>query len=645
MEQILLNNRYRLEKRIGIGGMAYVYEAEDLLLKRKVAIKILKQQYVEDDEFLRKFDNEAQSAASLSHPNIVNVYDVGNETVDGKSLHYIVMELVEGTTLKEAIAVQGKMSNAAIQRISKQIARALETAHEHHIIHRDIKPANILIMKSGDVKVADFGIARISSAATLTYTNSILGTVHYISPEQAKGKFIDEKSDLYSLGVLMYEMATGRVPFDAENSVGIAIKHIQEEPVPPVEWNPALDEGLNKIILKCLEKEPGDRYYDAETLIHDLDHYKDLDDTVLIAAQSDDETAKMTRPKFPLREAVYHSKPNEEKEEEETKKGNRRWGIFLVLLGLVTALGIILFFNLANQRRLDQNSTKVPSVINLEEKEALKMLEKNSLKGRVVSRTSSDKISAGLVIEQNIVEGTRVDKGTNVDLVISTGKGKIPVPDVRNLTVEQATIALENAGLRIGQSNYIYDDAVQSGNVVGTDPEKGESVEADSRINLKISRGKRETTSVVPVLTGMNQTEAMTAINSANLVMGSLKTEHSSYPAGTVIYQSIKAGEKVEKQTKIDITVSSGSQESSESSSKSGKKMVYRIKFYPPAGKEKFLVTVFNVNESEETPIFKKTFKASDAKEKGYISQEVEAPEDACFKIYYDGEAANTEGN
>ena len=224
---------------------------------------------------MKKFENEALSVASLSHANIVNVFDVGSEEVDGKSLHYIVMELIEGSTLRDAIQRQGKFSNSAIAKISKQIASALECAHEHNIIHRDIKPANILITKAGDVKVTDFGIARISTTATITYTSSILGTVHYISPEQAKGHFIDQKSDIYSLGVVMYEMATGQVPFDADNSVGIAIKHIQDEPAAPIEKNPSLDKGLNQIILKCMKKDPANRYLSTRELLRDLNNYKD----------------------------------------------------------------------------------------------------------------------------------------------------------------------------------------------------------------------------------------------------------------------------------------------------------------------------------------------------------------------------------
>ena len=237
MDNIILGNRYQLQDLIGVGGMGKVYKATDRLLQRDVAIKILKDQYAEDDEFVKKFSNEALSAARLTHVNIVSVYDIGEDLIEGKKIHYIVMEYVNGETLKDLIDRKKIISNHDIIDYSIQISQALNQAHSSNIVHRDIKPQNILMDRYGLLKVTDFGIARVSTNATITYTSSILGTVHYISPEQAKGKFVDEKSDLYSLGVVMYEMATGKVPFDADNSVGIAVMHIQDEPESPIKLN------------------------------------------------------------------------------------------------------------------------------------------------------------------------------------------------------------------------------------------------------------------------------------------------------------------------------------------------------------------------------------------------------------------------
>lgn len=271
MDKIILDSRYEIIKEIGVGGMAKVYKAKDRLLDRYVAIKILKDQYAEDDEFSKKFNNEAQSAAKLSHINIVNVYDIGKDMLNGKLIQYIVMEYVEGETLKDLIDREKVLENHDIIDYSTQIAQALKSAHDSGIVHRDIKPQNILIDKYGLCKVTDFGIARVSSNATITYTSSILGTVHYISPEQAKGKIVDLKSDLYSLGAVMYEMATGRVPFDADNSVGIAVMHIQDDPIPPREINPNLSKHLNYIIMKLLKKDPTERFQNASELIEALD--------------------------------------------------------------------------------------------------------------------------------------------------------------------------------------------------------------------------------------------------------------------------------------------------------------------------------------------------------------------------------------
>ncbi|MDU2585129.1 MAG: protein kinase, partial [Anaerococcus prevotii] len=281
MEKIILDNRYEIIEQIGVGGMAKVYKAKDRLLDRFVAIKVLKEQYAEDDEFLKKFNNEAQSAAKLNHVNIVNVYDIGEDLLEGRKIYYIVMEYVEGQTLKDLIDEEGKLSNHDIIDYSVQIAQALKSAHSSGIIHRDIKPQNILIDKFGLAKVTDFGIARVSSNATITYTSSILGTVHYISPEQAKGKIVDEKSDLYSLGAVMYEMATGKVPFDADNSVGIAVMHIQDKAKPAKELNPELSDHLNFIIMKLLEKEPGNRFLNATDLIESLENQNSFKTQVL----------------------------------------------------------------------------------------------------------------------------------------------------------------------------------------------------------------------------------------------------------------------------------------------------------------------------------------------------------------------------
>ncbi|MDD7543785.1 MAG: Stk1 family PASTA domain-containing Ser/Thr kinase [Peptoniphilaceae bacterium] len=638
MDQIILNNRYKLEQRIGVGGMAYVYEAEDLTLKRKVAVKILKQQFVEDAEFLHKFENEALSAAALNHPNIVNVYDVGSDTVNGMPMHYIVMELIEGTTLKDAIASQGPMSDAVIARTAEQIAKALLRAHEHNIVHRDVKPANILIMKTGDVKVADFGIARITSSSTITYTNSILGTVHYISPEQAKGRIVDHKSDLYSLGVVMYEMATGKVPFDGENSVSIAIKHIQEYPRPPIEINEALSPGLNRIILKLMEKNPEDRYDSAQELIDDLHHYQQLDEEDF--ASYSDATEKVSRVQVYEPEVTYESRYDAEEYEEEPKK-NRK----LLFYGLLTALAIVFlillafFFMNRTQKKAQDAMTTVPTVTNLSEKEALSLLESKELVGKVVDRVNDDTVQEGYVIDQSIVSGTSVEKGTTVNLRVSTGKGNMTVPDVKNKTLEAGRQILTDAGFKLGSNQFEYDENVAKDQIIGTNPETGTSVAAGTRVSIILSLGPKKSTTRVPVLLNKTQAEAMSEITTSHLKLGNFTAKSSSYPSGTVIEQSIEPGAEVDIDTTIDIVVSSGPEP--EQSVAKPKTTIYNLKFYPPADKTSFEVTVFDRKKSTTEPIYRKTFTSADFPAEGYISASVEADEEAELLIYYDGVPAD----
>lgn len=654
MEQILLNNRYRLIQRIGIGGMAYVYEAEDTLLKRRVAVKILKEQYLEDAEFVNKFENEAQSAASLNHPNIVNIYDVGNEERDGKQLHYIVMELIEGSTLKEAIAAKGKMENEVIVRIAKQIAKALKCAHENKIVHRDIKPANILIMKSGDIKVADFGIARISSSSTITYTNSILGTVHYISPEQAKGRYTDHKSDIYSLGIVMYEMATGKVPFDADNSVGIAIKHIQEEAIPPREINQLIDPGLESIIHKCMEKNPNDRYDSVDDLIYDLSHYKNMDDTVLIksarggyAEESVGNSSPFDRSRrigknrkraHKNEEAYYQSRYDQDEDEEEERSGGRWFPVVLGIIALLTILLVVAFFGRKNLESLNEVKTKVPAVVNLSEKEAVKLLEQNELKAKILERVYDAKVDAGQVVEQSIVEGTMVDKGSEIGLKISMGKESVTVPDLRNLTVSEAIERLQKDGFAVGETIHENSQDVEKDRIIRTEPGVGASVEAEARISIIVSDGPEKKKTVVPVLIGTDQDKALEAIRSANLTVGALKTENSRYDVGTVIKQSIKSGEKVDEGTAIDLVVSLGP---AISESEEEKTKIYKVNVFPPDGKTSFILQVYDYNKSKEHPIFEETIDATKLNPNGSVTVKVKASSNAKLHFFIDGHSAD----
>lgn len=639
METILLNHRYELHQRIGAGGMAYVYEAEDIVLKRRVAVKILKEQFIEDEEFVTKFENEALAAASLNHPNIVNVYDVGSEKIGDRMIHYIVMELIEGATLKDAIRAHGKMTSAAIAKTGKQIAYALQRAHDRDLVHRDVKPANILITKGGDIKVTDFGIARITSSSTVTFTNNILGTVHYISPEQAKGQIVDGKSDIYSLGVVLYEMATGSVPFDADSSVAIAMKHIQEPPEPPIERNPALHPGLNQIIMTCLEKDPNDRFESAYALAQALEKYRDFDDTMYLTRPlplSKEHTSRVERP----REVVYESKRVNEAVEEKKPATLKR---SLMLAGIALAAFVLVAILLLTRNDRKKNGmVTVPAVIQLSEEEALKRLEENGLVGEVTDRREDEKVDEGLVLDQSIASGTSVERGTTVNLSVSQGRLGVLIPDLTGLSVTDAIQRLEDAGLKMGRKTLAYSSEIPKDKVIETVPAMEEKVPAGSRVDLVVSQGEEVQQTVVPLLLNQGQNEAIELINEAGLRVGELEPQFSTYPVGTVIEQSIKAGSSVDRNTPIDLIVSAGEEQTKEETTTQPAVYIYEMHIIPPANKDSFEVTIYDQNQSTSDPIFKKTFKATDANQLGYIKVEVEAPEGASFSTLIDGQPADT---
>lgn len=640
MEKMVLNNRYALEQRIGVGGMAYVFEARDLVLKRKVAVKILKEQYIDDEEFVAKFEKEAQAAASLNHPNIVNVYDVGRQKMGDRILHYIVMELIVGTTLKEAIKAHGRMTSPAIAKTGRQIAMALQTAHDHDLIHRDIKPANILITRAGDIKVADFGIARIASAATVTFTNNILGTVHYISPEQAKGQLVDEKSDIYSLGIVMYEMATGKVPFDADSSVAIAMKHIQEEPIAPIDLNPNLDPGLNRIILKCIEKNPADRFQSAQDLAESLENYRDIDDTLYIPRSTMAAGPRPGTDDSYRREAVYKSRPKVSDRVEDSSGKKRGLIILMSAMAFVAAL-LIIFFLYERSNNKDGLVT-VPALINLSENDALEALAKNKLIGNVTERRPDDKLEEGLVIEQSIMNGTRVAQGTTINLVISSGQSLVTIPDVRGQSADGASKMLTSAGFKVSETKFEYNETAAKDEVFKTDPDIGSQATFGSWVNIYVSRGPEQTSVVVPSLLNQEQNKAISLLTEAGLNPGKVTSEFSNYPAGNVIGQSIEAGTKVEKNQTVDIIVSKGKNASESSENVVGQTVQYKIKIYPPANKDTFEVTIYDIKESSEKPIFRKTYKTAELGDSEYFVATVEGKAGAELEIFFDGIAARS---
>ena len=647
MDKIILDNRYEIIQQIGVGGMAKVYKAKDRLLDRFVAIKVLKEQYAEDDEFLKKFNNEAQSAAKLNHINIVNVYDIGQDLFEGKKIYYIVMEYVEGETLKDLIDSEGQLSNHDIIDYSVQIAQALKSAHNSGIIHRDIKPQNILIDKYGLAKVTDFGIARVSSNATITYTSSILGTVHYISPEQAKGKIVDEKSDLYSLGAVMYEMATGKVPFDADNSVGIAVMHIQDKAKPAKELNPNLSDHLNYIIMKLLEKEPANRFLNASELIDSLEnpqvnnYDKSMEETAKIPIvvpnkeQKKKKAEKKTKKKE--EEAVYVSPTDEETPSTKKDKPIKLWPIALLALILVGAVYYFL-------SRPTDSQIEMPTVINLTQEKAVKELEKRGLKANILRTEESDEYDKGKVMKQDPEANTKVDKGTIVNLIISAGR-EVAVPDLSGLTVAEAEEALKDVGLSIGRTSTEYDDIVAKDLILKQDPKPDTNIQAGSKVDVVVSAGAEEkiVNVEVPNLLGIDENQAINLISQYGLTLRNIDYKESEdVEKGLVMSQSITSGTQVAEGSNIDIVISTGKKENPPKENQGEEKpknVDLKLNIY--TGNDNFNVKIFKLDENGKRSdiLYNQNHSKQDLDEQAVLNLNFQSIENTQFEVLVDEES------
>lgn len=576
MTGLVLANRYELHEIIGEGGMATVYSATDTVLRRRVAVKLLKQQFNGDREFIENFGNEAQSAASLNHPNIVNIYDVGKEEANGQSVHYIVMEYIEGRTLKECIEADAPFSNERIAQLSSQIAQALRAAHGNHIIHRDIKPQNILVTEDGTVKVTDFGIAKISTSSTITYTSSILGTVHYISPEQAKGKFIDEKSDLYSLGIAMYEMATGHVPFDGDNAVAIAIQHIQDPLIPPGDLNPSLAPGLNFIITKLLEKDSALRYESAESLLGDLSDYKTLSQPISdTLAQTNVMEAVTDPPPPPVKpepksdKRSYYRVRDEAPPQEEKKDTFRRVVLPVLLALLFVSAGFIFIRGMLMQDSTtpisEMNEVEVPTIVGLTEERAQKLAAERNIVLEKDSEETSSQFAKGEIIRQLTDPGVKIKPGESVKYVLSLGKQQTDVPSLLNISQQDAESALTRANLAVGDVKKEHSDRYSEGMVIRQIPAAGEKVPIDTPVSITISLGKKDKMITVPNFKGTKKYDAIRQINNLELEVGQIREEHNDdYGKDEVAWQSIDPGQEVKAQTPLDLIISLGPEPTTE---------------------------------------------------------------------------------
>ena len=601
---IFLGKRYEVLSKIGAGGMADVYKGKDVMLNRYVAIKVLKKEYKEDENFVRKFRSEAQAAAGLMHPNIVNVYDVGED----RGLNYMVMELVEGITLKEYIERKGRLSHKETISIAIQMCSGIGAAHAANIIHRDIKPQNIIISKDGKVKVTDFGIAKATTSNTVS-TNA-MGSVHYTSPEQARGGFSDQRSDIYSIGITLFEMVTGQVPFDGDSTVAVAMKHLQQEITPPSELVPDVPYSLEQIILKCTQKNSERRYKSTGDLIQDLKRsLVDPDgDFVVIPPLRNADTVIITDDELDNIRSAYDDDDeydddeygedayDDEYDDDEDvydddeydddnyrqkhgKKGkssddvNPRMGKIMKILTIVVTVIIvfILVFTIGKAAGLfkfgpsliseetSEEKVKVPDVVGMTEADAKKTLNDKGLGYDVVEWKESKKYEEGTVIEQKTEAGTRVAKHTTIKVVVSSGLvgDKIPIPDVSGMSEDAAQKALNAAGFPKVTSQYEYSDTEDEGNVIETTPSAGAEATKETEIVMKVSKGSDKKT--VPDVRGKEDAAAQTQIKNAGLTIGTVTYDYNdSVPKGQVVSQSVEGGTKVSAGTSINIVVSNG---------------------------------------------------------------------------------------
>lgn len=568
----MLGNRYELIEKIGEGGMAVVYKAKCRILNRFVAIKILKPEYSNNSEFMEKFRREALATATFSHSNIVNIYDVGSEG----NINYIVMELVNGKTLKEYIRENAPLSMDSTLKISIQIAKALECAHKNKIIHRDIKPHNILINEEGVIKVTDFGIAKATSSDTITHTNKVIGSAHYFSPEQAKGKIVDNRTDIYSFGIVIYEMITGRVPFDGESAVAVALKHIQDTIVPPKVLVPEVPDSLNNLVIKATQKEVIKRYNNVTDMLIDLMRIENNNKYIVTPSNMDnDYTTVMDATQIQntmyasnLGKKLTNKDMDDEEEEEEDedyedydgeKRKTSTWKKVLIVGGallLTILLGVFVGTSIYNKgnSNVKKDELRVPKIIGLTADEAKDAVEKLELTYVVLGEEASDK-PAGTIIAVFPSEGTAVKKESEVRVRISTGPGEIEVPDVVKLGKSVAQDHIVTQGLKVGKITEDYSEEIEEGAVISTNPVAKTKVKKGDTVDIVISKGSRIKKTQVPDLIGLTLKEAEQVLAVVNLKLGSTTaviTDDISRD-GKIFNQSEPAMTSVQENEKISV--------------------------------------------------------------------------------------------
>lgn len=571
-----INDRYKIIDMIGGGGMANVYLAHDMILDRDVAVKILRLDFANEQEFIHRFQREAQSATSLAHPNIVNIYDIGEED----DINYIVMEYVDGMTLKQYIQQYYPISVDKALDIMQQLTSAISHAHQHHIIHRDIKPQNILIDHSGVVKITDFGIAMALSATAITQTNSVLGSVHYLSPEQARGGMATRKSDIYSLGIVMFELLTGRLPFSGESAVSIALKHLQSETPSPRRWNSAIPQSVENIILKATAKDPFHRYKNVEEMEEDIRtalNPERINEPKFSIPEDDDATKVIpvitdlnSVPNRNDEKTMIHGKGNDNQDSDDDvdsnkKKGNNKkqkkkrkkwpWIVSSIVVLLLIFAGLVFAYlpGILGPKEID-----VPDVTNKSIEDAITILKDKGFEIGETIKSPSDEIAEDHVIKTDPKFGDSVKEGATINLYVSTGKETTPLSDYKGQQYDSVYQLLSDQGFKNINKNEVYDDNNSEGTIIDQDPSpNSEVVPGDTVVTFTVSKGKEKIT--LKDLTGYNEKSLKDYADETGLNIDMSQQDYSdTAPEGTVISQSPDSGSELVKGDKVKVVISKG---------------------------------------------------------------------------------------
>lgn len=559
-----LDGRYEIQEIVGVGGMSVVYKAYDNVDDRVVAVKILKDEFLTNDDFVRRFKNESKAIALLSHPNIVKVYDVSF----GEKLQYIVMEYVDGITLKEYIQKQGAITWNDALFFTTQILKALQHAHDKGIVHRDIKPQNIILLPNGNIKVADFGIARFSRSETRTLTDTAIGSVHYISPEQAKGEFTDEKADIYSVGVVLYEMLAGKVPFEAESAVSVALMQLQNNAKRLTEINPDIPLGLEQICIHAMEKDPKDRYQSATEMLLDVEEVINNPKTVFDYSCFVDKSPTKyisDTDKITAETPVINEKPiekavdSDEDEVEYYDPDHKKKVISAVLIGIIILVTATVLLIMAITGSFKTSTNTLDNFVGFSYDE---LISSNKYDYEfVLEQKKTDEVEPGIVVDQSPEAGSKVISGSQVKLVVSASMDDINVPNIYNLNDEKAKKALANEGLTNYKFTTISSETVEEGLVVYTEPKAGTVVSSDTQIVVFVSSGPttKEVVNIeVPDVTGLKQEGARAFLEKMGFKNVNFVTQDDLRPKGVVISQSPAAGSSATADDKIKVVISSG---------------------------------------------------------------------------------------